>query len=366
MEYGNQFSVTKSFYDWCVENNRIDLNDRFDEEKNGCTTKEVGYKSNLKYWFKCPKGIHESEQTVMHYVTREENKVLTCRKCNSVAQVVIDKFGQDYLECHWHKDNILSPWDISAGSTKTNVIVQCNKKDYHVYSQVASSFAKGIGCPYCINRKVHPNDSLASIYPEIINRWSDKNEKSPYEYSPHSEEKVWFKCPIGKHDDYLQKIANSVLYEFRCPNCSLEETSERMRGDGCHFWEGGINGENDTLRHRREYRDWRTAVYERDNYTCQCCGQRGGRLNAHHINQFANYPELRYDINNGITLCTKCHDSIEDGSFHNIYGTHNTTASQLRQYILDKSDKDIFITNPNLLYQIPLLLNNELFLTTQN
>ena len=33
MEYGNQFSVTKSFYDWCVENNRMDLNDRFDEEK---------------------------------------------------------------------------------------------------------------------------------------------------------------------------------------------------------------------------------------------------------------------------------------------------------------------------------------------
>ena len=48
MKYGNQHEVTKSFYDWCVENNRMDLNDRFDEGKNNCTTKEVGYKSNKK------------------------------------------------------------------------------------------------------------------------------------------------------------------------------------------------------------------------------------------------------------------------------------------------------------------------------
>ena len=38
----------KSFYDWCMENNRIDLNDRFDEEKNNCTSKDISYKSNKK------------------------------------------------------------------------------------------------------------------------------------------------------------------------------------------------------------------------------------------------------------------------------------------------------------------------------
>lgn len=350
MEYGNQFSITKSFYDWCVENNRMDLNDRFDEKKNGCTTKDVGYKSNLKWWFKCPRELHEDEQYFMCSVTNSPYKDLACRKCNSVAQIVIDRFGKEYLYKHWHKDNVLSPWDIPAGSSRIFVKVQCCNKDYHVYDQVASSFAKGIGCPYCINRKVHPKDSLAAIYPEVAERWSDKNIKTPYEYSPHSEEKVWFKCPHEQHDDYLQKIANAVIYEFRCPQCSLGETSERMRGDGCHFWKGGINGENDTLRHRREYKDWRIAVYERDNYTCQCCGSRGGKLNAHHINSFADYPEFRYDVANGITLCIKCHDSTEDGSFHNVYGTHNTTAEQLREYIFNKSNKDIYQTNPNLLY----------------
>ena len=350
MKYGNQFFVTKSFYDWCIENNRIDLNNRFDEEKNCCTTKDIGYKSNLKWWFKCPRGLHDSEQYYITNITDNPNKIIKCRKCNSLAQVVIDKFGENYLWDHWHHSNILSPWDISAGSSKINIVVQCDKNDYHVYQQVASSFSKGIGCPYCINRQVHPNDSLAMIYPEVISRWSDKNSKTPYEYAPHSEEKVFFKCPSNKHNDYLQKIANAVIYEFRCPDCSLEETSERMRDDGCHFWKGGINGVNDTLRHRKEYKDWRTSVYERDDYTCQCCGSRGGELNAHHINQFADYPKLRYDINNGITLCVNCHDSTINGSFHNIYGTHNTNSSQLREYIFNKSNKDIFDINHNLIY----------------
>lgn len=64
MEYGNQFNVTKTFYEWCVENNRFDLNERFDVDKNGCTTKDVGYQSNKKYWFKCPRGIHEEEKII--------------------------------------------------------------------------------------------------------------------------------------------------------------------------------------------------------------------------------------------------------------------------------------------------------------
>lgn len=352
MKYGNQHSVTKSFYDWCIENDRMDLNDRFDVEKNQCTTKDVGYKSNLKWWFKCPRGLHESEQYVMYFVTRHKNKKLVCRKCNSVAQVVIDKFGQEYLDVHWSKDNTISPWDVTAGSSKVKVKIQCFNKDYHVYEQVASSFVKGIGCPYCINRIVHPNDSIAVLYPDILNRWSDKNDKSPYEYSVHSEKKVWLKCPNGKHKDYIQQLSHAFVNEYRCPMCSLEEQSIRMRGDGAHFWKGGINGENDTLRHRREYKEWRTAVYERDDYTCQCCGEKGGKLNAHHINRFSEFPELRYDIKNGITLCINCHDSTIEGSFHNINGTHNTTAKQLRDYILSKTNKDIYITNPDLLYNI--------------
>lgn len=59
-----------------------------------------------------------------------------------------------------------------------------------------------------------------------------------------------------------------------------------------------------------EYKRWRTAVFERDNYTCQTCGKRGVRLHAHHKRSYAYFPEERYSIANGITLCEACHKAL--------------------------------------------------------
>ena len=52
---------------------------------------------------------------------------------------------------------------------------------------------------------------------------------------------------------------------------------------------------------------WRTAVYERDNYTCQICGEHGGKLNADHIKPYSLYSELKWELDNGRTLCISCH-----------------------------------------------------------
>jgi 5-methylcytosine-specific restriction endonuclease McrA len=72
-------------------------------------------------------------------------------------------------------------------------------------------------------------------------------------------------------------------------------------------WKGDISSENHRIRESSEYKHWRKSVFKRDNYICQRCGKKGGRLNAHHIKQFNKFPELRFDISNGITFCEKCH-----------------------------------------------------------
>ena len=71
-------------------------------------------------------------------------------------------------------------------------------------------------------------------------------------------------------------------------------------------WKGGITPINQRIRVSFEYRLWRKSLFERDNYTCVWCGSKE-RVEADHIKSFSQYPELRFAIDNGRTLCYECH-----------------------------------------------------------
>ena len=78
-------------------------------------------------------------------------------------------------------------------------------------------------------------------------------------------------------------------------------------GENSRFWKGGISTINEKERKSTKCKDWKKSVFERDNYTCVDCGKKGGELNADHIKPFALFKELRFDVNNGRTLCVECH-----------------------------------------------------------
>jgi len=75
-----------------------------------------------------------------------------------------------------------------------------------------------------------------------------------------------------------------------------------------HFaWKGGRSRGYKTGYYSAEYKRWRISVFERDSFTCQSCRQIGGYITAHHIKSFTYYPKLRFELDNGITLCEECH-----------------------------------------------------------
>lgn len=99
-----------------------------------------------------------------------------------------------------------------------------------------------------------------------------------------------------------------------------EETKKKMSkskmgvnsGSKHWNWNNGATKAKQLAKNTIEYKVWRRAVYKRDNFTCQECGDNRGRnLEAHHIKPYSLFSSLIFDINNGLTLCKKCHKKTD-------------------------------------------------------
>lgn len=148
-------------------------------------------------------------------------------------------------------------------------------------------------------------------------------ENSPVFGKPKSEE-VKRKISISKKKLGLWKGKNNPRYK------------NPLVGEQNPNWKGGITPIHAKIRNSDKYFNWKIAVFKRDNYTCQRCGSKS-KLEAHHIENFAECEAKRFDIDNGISLCTYCHNPIHKGSFHNVYGTKNNNLKQLQEYFIGVS-----------------------------
>ncbi|WP_098408524.1 HNH endonuclease [Bacillus sp. CX-1] len=112
--------------------------------------------------------------------------------------------------------------------------------------------------------------------------------------------------------------------------CANKHQALLRTGSGHPRWNPSLS-EEDRLVNRKypEYLKWRADVYERDSYTCQCCGDsKFGNLVAHHVLNYSEHPDLQTDLNNGITLCSVCHKA-----FHDKYGYTKNNGTQLAEFI---------------------------------
>ena len=93
----------------------------------------------------------------------------------------------------------------------------------------------------------------------------------------------------------------------------IRKAAKQSTGENSRNWKGGITNKNRLIRWSKKNKEFKKRIFERDDYTCQICGKCGGDLNCHHIKSWAKYPDLRFDEDNVITLCVKCHREIHFG-----------------------------------------------------
>jgi len=123
-------------------------------------------------------------------------------------------------------------------------------------------------------------------------------------HSPEAIEKIK-KAAAGRPSPMAGK--NHTL-ESRKKISQSRRNGDIPRGSKCHTYIDGKGTERQSDRLSAKAKRWRYDVFTRDEFTCQHCGDdRGGNLNAHHIKPWALFPKLRYDLDNGITLCEPCH-----------------------------------------------------------
>ncbi len=112
-----------------------------------------------------------------------------------------------------------------------------------------------------------------------------------------------------------QKISKSLIGNSRTKGHKLtlehrKKCSDALKGEKHPNWQGGKSEVNAVVRKSFEYKLWREAVFKRDRWTCVWCGAKGD-IHADHIKRFSLFPELRFAIDNGRTLCIPCHRTTD-------------------------------------------------------
>lgn len=182
---------------------------------NGITPDKIAGKSNKKMWWKCSNG-HDYQAPI----SRRSASGSGCAYCANVKVLKgYNDLATSYPELAHQLDAV------KTGFTAYEVIGKSSKRAWwkcaqgHSWEAVISSRANGRGCPSCSGWSVTPENSLASIHPELVPFFdTEKNSTTPDKVSPNSHKKLWWKCD-NRHS-YQQSVGNKTRQNGGCPYCS--------------------------------------------------------------------------------------------------------------------------------------------------
>ena len=147
--------------------------------------------------------------------------------------------------------------------------------------------------------------------------------------------RISFLCSCGKEG----RTSYQNSYRGSMPLCRSCQLSVRPRGANHYKWNPNLS-DLDHLKSSygrgSKFSIWSRKILRRDDYTCAVSRVRGGRLSAHHLYNWADYPDLRFELSNGITLSEEVHKD-----FHKKFGYGNNSSAQLNQYSKEFYGRDL-------------------------
>ena len=229
--------------------------------------------------------------------------------CLNITNLVGQRFGKLEVISYSHTNK--------HGKACWNTICDCGNNKVVCGGSLTNGHTKGCGCPNII-------DMVGKKFGRLL--------VVSYSHLDSYRCAHWnVVCSCGKN----AIISGCSLRAGQTKSCGClrnelcSERAKAMVGELSPSWNKNRTDEERVAdRSYLEYSEWRTKVFERDNFTCQKCAEVGGNLNAHHIEGYSNNIELRTEVSNGKTLCYNCHMD-----YHHQYGRKNSTSKKFNKWI---------------------------------
>ena len=241
-----------------------------------------------------------------------------CKECSIVKGANTRRTDYDEVKKIFENEGcVLISETFTNSNENLDYICSCGNKS----SIKLGSFKNGTRCKKCAGVDSPSIEEVADYFAEndciLISK----------EYI-NSKQKLDFICACGELSTMTWGKYKTSPYK-KCKNCANKLNGKRIRGENHPSYNPDIDDEDRVDRRLSgENKKWRYEVYKRDSYTCQCCLSNNNDLNAHHLDGYNWCKEKRFDVENGITLCTDCHRD-----FHKNYGYGNNTKNQFNEFL---------------------------------